>query len=106
MIYLASPYSGTRDEESIRYFQAMKATARLLKSGIIVYSPIVHCHNMAIMYKLPKDFKFWQWYNEAMIEVAEGLCVLKLKGWEESKGVAHEIEYAKSLKYIIDYIDE
>ncbi len=84
----------------------MKATARLLKEGMIVYSPIVHCHNMAIMYDLPGNFEFWQWYNEGMIRAAEELYVLRLEGWDRSAGVSHEIKFARSLDYAITFIDE
>ena len=98
-IYLASPYSNSFPEVChARYIEAMHATAWLLKRGIWVYSPIVHCHEMAREFGLPTDAKYWEAYNHVMISQARELWVLKIDGWQESKGVAEEIAFAKALR--------
>jgi hypothetical protein len=97
-VYLASPYS--HPDESImeaRFVAAEAATARLLRRSVWVYSPIVHCHELAKKFDLPKDFVFWQEYNFAMIRGAAKLYVLRIDGWEASKGVTAEIAYAREL---------
>lgn len=98
MIYLASPYS--HPDELVRhdrFAQALQATATMLRDGLIVYSPIVHCHPLARVYDLPTDFAFWQNYNFGILKHAEGLWVLMIDGFESSLGVQNEIIYAKEL---------
>lgn len=84
MIYLASPYTH-RDEAIVcyRYTVAEKITAKLLCDGMVVYSPIVHCHHIAKNHTLPTDFAFWKKYNFAMLSKADELYVLKIDGWGE-----------------------
>lgn len=104
MIYLASPYS--HEDPAIkqeRYMKVMEATARLLQTGHFIYSPIVHCHAMAVEYDLPTGFDFWKNYDFDMIESSEQLYVLCLDGWDRSIGVLAEIEFARSWNLTITY---
>jgi hypothetical protein len=103
--YLASPY--THPIPSIqrdRYQAALKCTHWLLTQRIWAYSPIVHCHTLALQYDLPTDFAFWQDYNIAMIVPAEGFMILALEGWDVSKGVAAEINIAHATNKRIRFI--
>jgi len=96
--YLASPYSSP--DPAImheRALAAQQATAWLLIRRTWVYSPIVHCHELALAHSLPKDFDFWKEYNFAMLERAQGLIILTIDGWKESKGMTAEIAYAREL---------
>jgi len=94
-IYLASPYSHEMDTvKQQRYELVSETVVQLLKQDIHVYSPIVHCHELAKRFNLSGSFAFWQDYNFAMIEASAGLWVLKLEGWKESIGVKAEIKYA------------
>jgi hypothetical protein len=68
------------------------------------YSPIVHAHAAAKQYEMPTDFAFWRAYNEAMLASSHGLIVLTLPGWQDSKGVTAEIEFALARKLPIDYL--
>ena len=96
-IYLGSPYSDERTAvQRTRYLQAAEVTAKLLMKGIHVYSPIVHCHELAVRFTLPGDFAFWKKYNLAMLSKASGLAILELPGWETSRGLSEEIRYANS----------
>lgn len=102
--YVASPYS--HREPPImreRFYAAMKFTSWLLEQGQYAYSPIVHCHEMAIVHDLPFTFDFWERYNCAMIAPAKSLTVLTLHGWEESVGVRAEIKFASLLGKPIRY---
>lgn len=106
VIYLASPY--THKNESVRaerYRIAAQATTLLLKDGKHCYSPIVHCHQIAIDYKLPPDFNFWMEYNYAMLSRCTMLHILPLPDWEQSKGVAAERAFAleRGIPEIIDH---
>ncbi len=94
-IYLASPYTAkselTRHE---RYLKVSEVIAKYLRAGIHVYSPIVHCHEIARRHTLPTSFQFWADYNYAMLGEACLLHVLQLPGWEKSRGVTAEIAFA------------
>lgn len=105
MIYLASPYS--RPDAFVReqrYLQAAKATVHLLHKREWVYSPIVHCHTIAQLGDLPKDFDFWRDYNFAMLEKADKLLILRVEGWENSVGVKAEIAHASQLNKPVEYL--
>lgn len=94
-IYLASPYSHKNENiRHQRYLQVSQVVVQMLQSKIHVYSPIVHCHEIAKRFKLPKDFTFWNNYNEAMLVPATSLYILQLDGWKESKGIQGEIRIA------------
>ena len=96
--YLASPYSAaSRDQEHSRYQAALSATAWLLRQKVWVYSPIVHCHNITLEHNFPGDAQFWAGYNYAMLAEAEELLVLRISGWENSKGVKEEISWSREL---------
>ena len=96
--YLASPYSSPDLAICALWAQAaQRATAWLLAQRVWVYSPIVHCHELALAHSLPKDFAFWRDYNFAMLERARGLIILTIEGWKESKGVSAELAHAKDL---------
>lgn len=96
--YLASPYSSP-DLEVMedRYQEAMYCTHWLLRTKVWVYSPIVHCHEMAKKHDLPRDYLFWQHYNNAMISGSDGIIVLAIPGWQESRGVTDELKIARRL---------
>lgn len=96
--YLASPYTHPQvNVELERYNAAERATVWLLQHKIWVYSPIVHCHPLALKYKLPTDYTFWCDYNQSMIRSARDLKVLALDGWVNSRGVRDEIDFAVQL---------
>ena len=78
-----------------RYHVACDFTAKLLNDKKWCYSPIVHCHELAKQFALPRDFEFWKEYNIAMLGLCSDIYILGIDGWRESKGVAAEIEYAK-----------
>jgi hypothetical protein len=92
MIYLASPYSDEDPKVQQRRYEAVrKMTAGFLERRFFIYSPIVHCHDLAAHHDLPKDFEFWRDYDFHMLDLAEQLWVLMLDGWNTSKGVTAEV---------------
>src|SRR5512139_3335222 len=96
MFYLASPYSSADEEiKEHRYKLACIACAQLVRSGKVVYSPIVQCHSIAKLMELPTGWDFWKDHCAFFISCSEGLIVLKLDGWESSVGVAAEVEMAE-----------
>lgn len=90
MIYLASPYTGTPEEQQWRADQACAAFARLIYEGVFVYSPIAANHHL----KLPGDWNFWGDYDCDMIDACSEVWVLALPDWKTSMGVIAECAYA------------
>jgi len=105
MIYLASPYTHpdpfVREE---RYLRAAKATVFLLSRKLWVYSPIVHCHELAKIGGLPVDADFWREYNFAVLARCTKFTVLRTDGYESSKGVAGEKAEADRLGIPVEYL--
>jgi hypothetical protein len=98
MIYLASPYSHPDPAvQEERYREALRGVHYYAKQGLVVYSPIVHWHNVAKEFDLPGDAGFWAAQNQAMLEKANQLIVLNSEGWKESKGLEQELIWAEML---------
>lgn len=104
-IYLASPYSGTKEEEQTRYEKVFNCTGHLFRQGYPIYSPIVHCHEISKEFLFPTDAVFWQNYNKAMLSSATELYVLSIEGVKESKGVKYEIAVARDLEIPIRLVN-
>lgn len=104
-LYLAQPYSGTADQREERYRAALLASARLMLDGKVVYSPIAHSHmieKLAMCVEL--SHAFWMRQCIAMLDGADELVVLKLDGWESSRGVTQEIAHAQRRGIPISFI--
>ena len=104
-LYLASPYTHHDPHvREARYLEALDALHWLLGNRIWTYSPIVHCHTLALQNDLPKDHDYWLEYNHLMILNSRGITVLASSGWEASKGVADEEVYATALNLPVSYM--
>lgn len=98
MIYIASPYS--HPDPNIRrerYERVLEFTAKCINDGMVVYSPIVHNHNIAVHYGVPCGWDFWHRFDREMIQASEALLVFCDAGWTESIGVQEEIKIAQEL---------
>lgn len=105
-IYFVSPYTH-KDEKvmAFRYEEALRVVARLINKGHLVFSPIVHCHPIAVAHTLPRDYSFWQDYSTSfLLYWAEAVNVLCLHGWMESTGIRNELVIAREAKLPIHYI--
>jgi nucleoside 2-deoxyribosyltransferase len=97
-IYLSSPY--THKDQSIvdhRVAVTQEVTASLMRHGYHVFSPIVHSHNMAKVLEMPTDFEFWSKWNMAFIKSLDAFAVLRIGGWDQSRGVIAETRRAFGL---------
>ena len=91
--YLATPYSGFSKGIDVAFGEAARVAATLIKRGIRVYSPIAHTHPIAQYGKLdPLDHAIWLPADNPFMEAAVGLIVVKMPGWEESRGLRAEIK--------------
>ncbi len=105
--YLASPYShadpAVRDE---RFREACRVAAELMQRGEVVFSPIAHSHSIAEAKPGPWaiDHDFWLRQDAPYLEACSMLYVLALPGWEQSRGVAHEIGRARERGIPVEFI--
>lgn len=102
--YVASPYSHPNPDMMVaRHRLIESAVAVMLQDGMFVYSPIVHCHEIAMNHEMKTGFNYWENYNRAMLRKADRMIVMTIDGWKESKGVQAEVKYAQELGLDIEY---
>lgn len=106
MYYLASPY--THDDIRVRKLRADQATMAaidLFHQDVFVFAPIPYNAPWeGFDREIRGDWEFWEKFDKAFIDRCEGLIVLTLDGWKESKGVTAEVEYAKKQKKPVVYL--
>lgn len=114
MIYLASPY--THPDPAVREDRVLMTAlhaADLMRSGQAVFAPIVHGHTITRRWAelhpdhvrerdggidLEKvEHGFWMNQCMAMLRHADRVIVLKLAGWNESRGITLELDVARQL---------
>src|SRR4051812_44574149 len=105
LVYLASPYSDPNPDKVLERVKAVQdATARLIESGHLIFSPIVHSHQIAelvtfeAVHSESTDFTkagaTWLDYDKAFIDKADEVWILRLPGHTRSKGVHAELYHA------------
>jgi len=105
VIYLGQPYSHADPAvRQWRFDAACRATAALMRAGLVVFSPVAHSHPLT-RYGLPGDWRFWERSDRAMLEACDTLAILALDGWKESVGVGAEIRIAFELGLPVFLID-
>lgn len=115
-IYLASPYTAHKEDGSFdedlmdyRYLQVAECFHKLVGAGLIVYCPIAMTHRIDCMnserYGTPISPDFWYEFDKPFIQNASQLYVLKLPGWENSKGLQEEIKTALDRNLPIVYLE-
>lgn len=103
--FLATVYSRHPYGPEAAFKHAVGVSYRLLQEGVSVYSPIVHSHPIAMHNgDLPTDAEFWWRYNLPFMEAAHGLIVMAITGWQESVGIAIEIEWFENAGKPVEYI--
>lgn len=105
-LYLASPYSHASPAIREERFNAVcRATAKLMLEGRFVFSPIAHSHPVDLCMGSPQSGDFWKAQDVPILRHASELVVLKLAGWEESPGIAWEIDLARKMHIPVTYME-
>jgi len=92
LIYMGTPYTRYPAGLQVAFEQSAKLAGRLIRNGVRVYSPIAHCHPIAIYGDLnPIDHSIWIPLNESMMRASNALLVAEMEGWKDSIGVQQEI---------------
>lgn len=113
--YLASPYSVVQPISSqqavvlrnSRYRRVCKMAAKLMKEGKKIFCPIAHSHPIETI-GMPGELQsgdFWLDQDFAILKHANELIVYKMDGWDKSKGVLREIEFAKENNIPVVYLE-
>ena len=102
--YLSNPYNGTEQEKSERVEICSRVCFHFIRQKIPVISPVIHNHAMnhqqdiaTILKEIPFEerFDFIMDFDFNLLKPAKAMLLLKLPGWDKSKGVAYEIDFCK-----------
>lgn len=103
--YLASPY--THDDPEIlrlRFEQVSADAADLIRAGLRIFSPIAHTHPIAEYGGIPHgDHTIWLPADKPIHDRCDGIIVDMIPGWDESKGIKMELEWAAEQGKVIAY---
>lgn len=104
--YLAHAYSNVDDRlRDINQETALQVYALLFQHGVFCYEPTCASHYAGIGRKIGTDFEDYRSLNRIMMTRSHGLLVIMSDGWEKSRGVEFEIDYAKRLGIPIIYLE-
>lgn len=107
LIYLGQPFTHSDPEvRAQRLAIAKEVTASLMDRGYAVFSPIVH--GASLEAHLSEEHRtshtFWMRQCISVMRHCDELCLLPIRGWRESKGLAEEITLAKILDMPITFV--
>lgn len=101
-IYIASPFSHPdKGVEEQRYNDAVEALHLCLRHGLVAFSPIVHSYVVARRGDLSGDFPTWERPCISFLaNWATEVWVLKIPGWNESRGIAAELNFCRGSRMV------
>lgn len=102
--YLATPYSKHPRGHEAAFAEAIEAAAICIRGGVMVVSPIAHSHPIAVRGAIGGHYDAWRELDEALIDASNGIIVVEMDGWQESEGIAFELERAAALGIPVLYM--
>jgi len=107
LLYVACPFSHkVPTEREHRFRTACRASAILMKHGIVVFSPLSHSVPINEFLSDIDSHDFWMSMDIPLLHRSDELLVLGMRGWTESLGVKKEMFECISLRKPITVIDE
>ena len=108
LVYLACPY--THKERYVRvarWIAVNHVAAKMMESGLYVFSPISHTHPIAEASdgKLPVGWDYWEKFDRQYLSVVKKIVVLCIDGWKESTGVQAEIKIGEEMGVLVEYVN-
>jgi hypothetical protein len=93
LFYLAAPHALSPHGPHQATEHATQIAASLMDGGINVYSPLTH--GQAVADEMTRELSHAEWLNidEPYMQAACACIVAKLPGWQQSRGVAYEIQW-------------
>jgi hypothetical protein len=105
--YLASPYSHPDPAQRVaRFDRACREAAKLMEAGEAIFCPIAHSHPIEVASGHVGDFEFWMHQDLPILARSQKVKVLKLEGWDISRGITREIEHAHELGIPVEYLED
>ncbi len=96
LIYLACPFRHADPYiQRKRCAAAHYVTAQLFLQGHYVFSPLTHNERLIDIMHDALPGERWMQFDLAILSTCKFLYVLKMEGWELSKGVQRELAFAK-----------
>lgn len=106
LIYIASPYSHPDDNIRIENFRKVSAfAAKLVSEGFVPITPITYGHTLLDFREMPNNWEFWRNFCITFLNKCDEMIVYKMDGWDKSRGVLDEIDYANKLGIPIKYVE-
>jgi len=103
LIYVSAPYNGTPEEIDCRMDIILKEIAKLQSMGHFVITPLIFHFTMKYI-TFPSTDDYWYKFSSRLLHSGiDEMVVLKLNGWDKSKGVQIEIDTCKELNIPIEY---
>lgn len=97
IIYLACPYSHVDWQMRLdRFAASADAAAKLIRKGMVVYSPITMTHPIDLVLaenQSSMGSDYWCDFDESFMDVCTEMLILTLDGWRGSNGIKREIAY-------------
>jgi hypothetical protein len=107
LLYLACPYSHKNPAtKEYRYKKASYTAAKLMRAGIIVFSPLSHSVPIAKYVGDVDDFTHWLSQDIPHLQRCAEMLILGCDGWKESRGVGRELCEALALGLPVTVIEE
>lgn len=105
-IYLATPYSRYPRGFEAAFADACALCGELLRRGLYTYSPIAHTHPIALYAGLdPLDHSIWLPFDRVRMDKSDAILVAKMDGWDDSFGVAYEVDVFNAAGKPVYYLD-
>ena len=107
ILYLACPYS--HPDEAVRrqrYHHACRAAAKLMKAGIVVFSPLANSVSAIELGGLELEHQEFMAIDLPILRRCDEVLVLALDGWQQSRGIQQEFGEAIVLQKPVTMINE
>ena len=94
LIYLACPYAHPSEIERAKRIAAANAySAKLFDAGFNFFSPLSH-GVFSPLIESPGTHDQWLKLDKSILAYCTHMIILSINGWDQSKGVREEIDFA------------
>jgi hypothetical protein len=106
LVYVAAPYSSIPDKnELMRIISKFCGEYMIANPGEYAIPGLVHHYPTLECPELGTDYSFWQNFCEVFLSRCDKMIVLRIPGWQESKGVKGELEFCLTHRIPVEFRD-